>query len=191
MSQSIRLADSLASSQIYGPGHRFVIWVQGCSLECPGCWNREFWSVSAGYNADVDDLLSEILATDHIEGVTILGGEPLEQPEPVLELIQSAKASGLTVMLYTGYEEHELNELQLECVNSSDIVIMGRYVASLRDTGLRWRGSSNQEIRMISDAYENMEIHEQEEVEITIDSRGQVSMAGYPQGWLLRALEEL
>ena len=137
MSQSIRLADTLESSQIYGPGRRFVIWVQGCSLECPGCWNMEFWNVSSGYDADVGDLLSEILATADIEGVTILGGEPLEQPMPVFELIQSVKESGLTVMLYTGYEEYELDELQLECVNSADIVIMGRYIASLRDTTLR------------------------------------------------------
>ena len=88
-------------------------------------------------------------------------------------------------------EENELNEIQLECVNSSDIVIMGRYVASLRDTGLRWRGSSNQEIRMISDVYENLEIHEQEEVEITISHDGEVSMAGYPKRWLLKVLNEL
>jgi anaerobic ribonucleoside-triphosphate reductase activating protein len=131
-------------------------------------------------------LVSEIASADEIEGITILGGEPLEQPEPVLELIQSAKQMGLTTMLYTGYEEEELNGIQLECVNSSDVVIMGRYVASLRDVGLRWRGSSNQEIRMVSDVYKDMEILEQEEVEITIDPHGGISMAGYPQRWLLR-----
>ena len=191
MSQFIRLGDTLSSSEIYGPGHRFVIWVQGCSLECPGCWNSEFWSVEEGYTVNVVNLLSEVFSTDDIEGITILGGEPQEQPEPVLKLIQSVKEIGLTVMLYTGYEENELNEIQLECVNSSDIVIMGRYVASLRDTGLRWRGSSNQEIRMISDVYENLEIHEQEEVEITISHDGEVSMAGYPKRWLLKVLNEL
>jgi len=191
MRQFIRLADKLPSSQIYGPGHRFVIWVQGCSLECPGCWNRDFWSVEAGYTMDVDLLISEISDTDDINGLTILGGEPLEQPESVLKLIQSVKKIGLTVMLYSGYEENELNELQLKCLNSSDIVIMGRYVASLRDTGLRWRGSSNQKIKMISDVYQNIDINEQEEVEITIGQDGKVSLAGYPQKWLLDALNDI
>jgi len=191
MRQFIRLADKLPSSQIYGPGHRFVIWVQGCSLECPGCWNRDFWSVEAGYTMDVDLLISEISDTDDINGITILGGEPLEQPESVLKLIQSVKKIGLTVMLYSGYEENELNELQLKCLNSSDIVIMGRYVASLRDTGLRWRGSSNQKIKMISDVYQNIDINEQEEVEITIGQDGKVSLAGYPQKWLLDALNDI
>ena len=187
----IRLADTLSSSQIYGPGDRFVIWVQGCSLECPGCWNREFWSVEGGYSDEVENLVSEMASTEEIEGITILGGEPLEQPGPVLELIQSAKLMGLTIMLYTGYEEEELDGAQTECVNSSDIVIMGRYIASLRDVSLRWRGSTNQQIRMVSDVYRDMEFPEQEEVEVNIDPSGRASMAGYPQAWLLRVLEEL
>ena len=190
MNDIIRLGDTLSSSQIYGPGNRFVIWVQGCSLECPGCWNKEFWTTESGYELEISKLISIISSTNEIEGITILGGEPLEQPEATLNLIQSVKRIGLTVMLYTGYEEDEMTDLQLECVYASDIVIMGRYVASMRDTTLRWRGSSNQEIKILSEAYKDIEIEEKEEVEITIDTNGAISMAGYPQKWLLNVLND-
>jgi anaerobic ribonucleoside-triphosphate reductase activating protein len=191
MNQLIRLAETLSSSQIYGPGNRFVIWVQGCSLECPGCWNKDFWSTELGDSIDIEILLSEILETENIEGITILGGEPLEQPEVILKLIKSVKQNNLTVMLYTGYEENELDETQLECVSSSDIVIMGRYESSLRNTNLRWRGSSNQEIKMNSNRYKDIEIEEREEVEITVSKDGKISVSGYPQRWLLKVLNEL
>ena len=191
MNQLIRLADTLSSSQIYGPGNRFVIWVQGCSLECPGCWNKDFWSTKLGKEIDIQILLSEILDADDIEGITILGGEPLEQTEVILKLIKYVKQNHLTVMLYTGYEEDELDDTQLECVRMSDIVIMGRYVASLRNTNLRWRGSSNQEIKMNSEIYKNLDIKERGEVEITITNDGQISMSGYPQKWLLKVLNEI
>ena len=191
MNDIIRLGDTLSSSQIYGPGNRFVIWVQGCSLECPGCWNKEFWTTESGYELEISKLISIISSTNEIEGITILGGEPLEQPEATLNLIQSVKRIGLIVMLYTGYEEDEMTDLQLECVYASDIVIMGRYVASMRDTTLRWRGSSNQEIKILSEAYKDIEIEEKEEVEITIDTNGAISMAGYPQKWLLNVLNDL
>lgn len=191
MNDIIRLGDTLSSSQIYGPGKRFVIWVQGCSLECPGCWNKEFWTTESGYELEISELISIISSTNEIEGITILGGEPLEQPEATLILIQSVKRIGLTVMLYTGYEENEMTDLQLECIYASDIVIMGRYVASMRDTTLRWRGSSNQEIKILSEAYKDIEIEEKEEVEITIDTNGAISMAGYPQKWLLNVLNDL
>ena len=191
MNDVIRLGDTLSSSQIYGPGKRFVIWVQGCTLECTGCWNKEFWTTESGYELEISKLISIISSTNEIEGITILGGEPLEQPEATLNLIQSVKRIGLTVMLYTGYEENEMTDLQLECVYASDIVIMGRYVASMRDTTLRWRGSSNQEIKILSEAYKDIEIEEREEVEITIDTNGAISMAGYPQKWLLNVLNDL
>lgn len=188
---TIRLSSTLDSSSTYGPGRRFVVWVQGCGLACPGCWNQDLWDTEGGYEAEVEGLLAGIADADDIEGVTILGGEPLEQAEPVLALIRGVRERGLTVMLYSGYEEHELGRTQLECVESSDIVILGRYVASLRDTSLRWRGSSNQEVRTVSDAYAGLEVDERGEAEVTVDADGTISMAGYPEAWLIRALEGL
>ena len=176
----LSLAGTVDSSLIYGPGRRFVIWVQGCSLGCPGCWNVEMWPAEGGHEVSVADLLCEIADAEGAEGITILGGEPLEQAEPVLALIRGAREMGLTVMLYSGFEEHELDETQRECVESSDIAVLGRYVASLRDTSLRWRGSSNQVIRMVSDAYRGIEVEERNEVEVIVGEDGSLTVLGYP-----------
>jgi anaerobic ribonucleoside-triphosphate reductase activating protein len=59
-------------------------------------------------------------------------------------------------------------------------VVLGRYVASLRDTSLRWRGSSNQVIRMVSDAYRGIEVEERNEVEVIVGEDGSLTVLGYP-----------
>jgi anaerobic ribonucleoside-triphosphate reductase activating protein len=177
---SLRISGTVETSMIYGPGRRFVIWVQGCSLGCSGCWNVELWPAEGGHSVSVIDLLKEISKVDGIEGVTILGGEPLEQANSMLSLIRSIREMGLTVMLYSGFEEHELDDTQKDCVEFSDIVILGRYVSSLRDTSLRWRGSSNQVIKMVSDVYQGLEIEERNEVEVIVDKDGSITLLGYP-----------
>lgn len=188
---TLRVSSMSECSSIYGPGSRYVIWVQGCSLGCVGCWNKELWPADGGSEIRVDELISNITQVDGIEGITILGGEPLEQAPSMLELVRGVRSFGLTVMLYSGYEESELDTIQTACVESSDIVILGRYVAALRDTSLRWRGSSNQEVRLVSEAYAGLEIEEANEVEITITPEGRISMVGYPNAALRRAIKEL
>ena len=188
---ALRVSSVSDHSSIYGPGRRYVIWVQGCSLGCVGCWNKGMWPADGGSEVRVDDLVSSISGVDGVEGVTILGGEPLEQAAAVLELIGAVRSLGLTVMLYSGYEENELDLIQTACVESSDIVILGRYVAALRDTSLRWRGSSNQEVRLASEAYAGLEIEEVNEVEISIAPDGNISMTGYPNAVLRRVVKDL
>ena len=95
--------DVLPSSSVYGPGKRWVLWVQGCTLACEGCWNVETWSRRSGQERTVSSLVEDIKANmEGLEGITVLGGEPLQQPDAVLSLMQQAKELGLTVMLYTG-----------------------------------------------------------------------------------------
>ena len=188
---TLRVSSVMKHSSIYGPGSRYVIWVQGCSLGCVGCWNQELWPADGGSEIRVDELISNITQVAGIEGVTILGGEPLEQAASMLELVRGVRSLGLTVMLYSGYEESELDTIQTACVESSDIVILGRYVAALRDTSLRWRGSSNQEVRLVSEAYVGLKIEEANEVEITISPDGRISMVGYPNAALRRAIKDL
>ena len=128
-------------STIYGPGIRFVIWTQGCTLACEGCWNKQYWAKNKGIEIQVEHLFERISNTKGIEGITLLGGEPLQQSFAVLNLIKRVKKVGLSVFLYTGYNIEEFNKIQLECYNLSDIVVSGRYIHSERDTNLRWRGS--------------------------------------------------
>lgn len=178
-------------SAIYGPGLRFVIWVQGCTLACKGCWNKEFWPSTGGQSFGIDELLERINSTDDIEGITLLGGEPLQQAEPVLELIKRVKNSGLSVFLYSGYEREEINEIQKECVDSSDIVVLGRFIESQRNVQLRWRGSDNQVIEFPTQRYRGIEIEEYGECEVTIGDDGQITVLGYPDPELIELIKSM
>ena len=80
----------------------------------------------AGWNWEkytLDELIESINQSGEIEGITILGGEPLQQKLPVLRLIEHVKNLGLTVMLYTGYVPKEFDEIMWQCYNLSDIAI--------------------------------------------------------------------
>ena len=132
--------------------------------------------------------MKEIEDLDDIEGITLLGGEPLQQAKASLELIKGAKSLGLSVFLYTGYEPSEFDETMLACFNMSDIAVTGRYVQELRDTGLRWRGSQNQQVHFISDLYNESMLSEQTEVEFQIHPNGRVVAVGYSDSYLLSVL---
>ena len=186
----LRIASRVESSAIYGPGDRAVIWLQGCTLGCRGCWNREYWPEEGGSEVTIDELLAWIVSIEGIEGISLLGGEPLEQAGPLSLFLQRVRESGLSVVLWTGFEPEELDERQHECLMLSDIAIVGRYMHEERDLGLRWRGSANQRILAISDLYspEHWE-EETHEVEIHIGADGRMTMLGYPEKELLDGLE--
>ena len=188
--QTIRVHDTVSQSTIYGPGNRYVIWVQGCSLSCPGCWNIETWDKNGGEVRLISELIEEYESTGPHEGITIMGGEPLQQSSACLTLIEGIRDSNGSIVLYTGYEPNEFDETMQKCFMASDLVISGRYVQELRDIGLRWRGSSNQVIHRVSELYSELEIEEMNEVEITIDQdTGQVQVFGYPTLELLEMME--
>lgn len=177
--ETLRVGNISEHSTIYGPGVRFVIWTQGCTLACKGCWNKQFWAKS-GTKMQVNSLIAQIASTEGIEGITLLGGEPLQQAEPVLKIIQAVQKLGLSVFLYTGYDVEEFNETMQACFDNSDIAITGRYIQEKRDTNLRWRGSTNQIVHYPSELYTNLKIEERNEVEFVINEEGGVSMFGYP-----------
>ncbi len=170
------------SSQIYGPGKRFVVWFQGCTLACKGCWNVAMWSHKAKALIDRKELLAKILACSGITGVTFLGGEPLQQPKNLLWLVQSLKGSGLDIMLYSGYEQDELKNMPYanQILEHVDILVVGRYEQAQRNTSLQWRGSENQKICFLSDRYDLSIVQECNQVEIHIDEFGGLVTLGYP-----------
>lgn len=182
---ALRLGFQIERSEIYGPGIRSVYWVQGCTLACKGCWNTQFWPSKGGDLIDVDRLLSELSRRQDIEGITLLGGEPLQQAPEVEQLITGCKELGLTVFLYTGYEMHELDPTMKRCVDLADIVVMGRFVQALRNTNLRWRGSENQMLLVHNSKYKLMDFSDQNEAEIHLDTSGSVIVVGYGESQLL------
>jgi len=189
VSNILRLGHRLDRSEIYGPGIRSVFWTQGCNLACKGCWNTQYWPSRGGEEISVSAILSQLKELKDIEGITLLGGEPLQQPQACLELIQGCKEIGLSVFIYTGYEPSEFDEVMQSCFDLCDIAVTGRYIQELRDTTLRWRGSRNQQVHFISDLYDDSVLKEQTEVECHILPSGEIRMVGYAEPELSNLLE--
>lgn len=169
-------------SYIYGPGCRFVIWVQGCSIHCKGCWNKEMWSFESKIILSVPDLLLKIEKEKVlIEGITLLGGEPLDQFAEVSELLIECREFGLSTMLFTGYEMSEFAEKQMNSIlDNLDILITGRYDKVKRTMSHQWIGSTNQEIHFLTDRYAGYEIENHNYTEITINADGSTTILGFP-----------
>lgn len=182
--EQINIAHIEACSHIYGPGERFVIWVQGCSLACSGCWNQQMWSFEAHTLIHREKLLQQIIEAEGINGVTILGGEPLQQYDNIRWLLHNIRRSTEhSILLYTGYSVSELQQkLQYdELCTYCDILITGRYIEALRDTTQQWRGSSNQDVIYPQQSRLKQKPTALNEVEIHIDEWGKVTILGYPQ----------
>ncbi len=188
----LNIAHIETGSDIYGPGMRFVIWFQGCSLRCPGCWNKSMWSFDPCDLMERKHLLQIILSCPEIDGVTVLGGEPLDQAENLYWLLVSLRDENIGVMLYTGYELSEIKNdgLKSEICQLADILVSGRYKEDERDLGLKWRGSRNQSILIQNAKYEGLDLNDGiNEVEIMIDEFGALKVLGYPDEDLVDILD--
>ena len=115
-------------STVNGPGYRFVLWVQGCKLNCKGCFNPETHSYLSATSNNIESIASEINSNPLIDGVTISGGEPLDYAIELIELMKMIKPS-LTSVIFTGYTIKEIvkdvNKVKL--IKSVDMVLAGRY----------------------------------------------------------------
>lgn len=180
---ALNVAQWVPRSRVNGPGERFVLWLQGCGLACPGCWNPDTWSFAPRHLVPPATVMEWIGATPDIEGVTFSGGEPFAQAPALLPLARSIRERGLSLMIFTG---HELSELRGEAhralLGLTDIVVTGRYVESQRDLSLRWRGSRNQEVHFLTPRYAPSLLDEPAAaVEIVIESDGSVRLTGFPE----------
>lgn len=144
---------------VLGPGHRYVIWVQGCRRHCKGCVFPEGQLLGKnGYWITSEQLLREIqTAAQQLTGITISGGEPFLQPAGMAELIGLLrKSTKLDIMVYTGYTLQELqqqNNVNINYILSNiDLLIDGEYIEELNNNKI-YRGSDNQQIWFLSDKY--------------------------------------
>jgi len=171
------------ATHIYGPGRRFAVWMQGCSLACKGCWNKQMWSFKANELHEREILLHRILNEPGIDGITLLGGEPLEQADNTLWLLKKIKQeSDLTIVLYTGFTKAELLSAQLwEMLDSNvDLLITGRYQEQNRNIHNQWYGSENQKLIYPKGSRIEQLSQPLNEVEIIIEPNGEIRTLGYP-----------
>ncbi len=185
----LNLAGTVPRSTANGPGERFVVWVQGCALACPGCWNQDTWSFGRRDVRDVDQLAAEIVHTAGIEGVTFSGGEPFAQARALAVLGARLRAEGLSVFVFTGYDREQLTEPRhAELLAVTDVLVSGRYQEQARTFDAVWKGSSNQQVTFLTDRYDAQHLGESTEVEVLISDTGQLTFTGFPSDGLVHAL---
>jgi len=148
----------VAVTHAEGPGPRYAIWLQGCSLRCPGCCNPHLFDAGGGEEVRVNDLLAEIaVLRNEIEGVTLLGGEPFEQAEPLVALARGVRALGLSIMVFSGYTLEELRARREAATDallaSIDVLADGRYEAPSPEHERQWVGSANQRFHYLTNRY--------------------------------------
>ena len=151
----LRIAQIVTDTEAEGPGRRFALWVQGCSIRCPGCCNPEMFAADKGKLADSAALAAQALAIPGLEGVSLLGGEPGEQAEALADFCERVRGGGLSVMLYSGYTLAELKTKPgaTRLLSAVDLLVDGRYEQSLPETKRRWLGSSNQKLHFLTARY--------------------------------------
>ena len=160
-------------SRANGPGARFVLWFQGCTLGCPGCFNP---STHALGGREVDPATLDFGAVD---GISLSGGEPMQQPEAALALVQRARATGLSTLMFSGYTRAEIEAMPLgpSVLAALDVLIDGRYVAGERlATGLR--GSANQRVVLLTDRYTLADVEATPVAEVRIGPTGELTLTG-------------
>lgn len=143
-----------------GEGVRVSLFVSGCRRHCKNCFNKVTWDFGYGkpFTGETQNELLEALAPDHIAGLTLLGGDPME-PENQRALLPFVKRvrrelPQKTIWCYTGYtfhegalEEQEANcEVTKELISLLDVLVDGRFIEELKDIRLVFRGSSNQRV---------------------------------------------
>lgn len=133
-----------------GPGIRVSLFVQGCNRHCDGCFNPETWDYDKGqiFNRRIQELFLDLGKEKRITGFSILGGEPLDQDERMLELIKKIKECypDKTIWMWTGHTYEDLTDKQMEIVKLIDVLVDGPFIISQKCPGKRFRGSMNQRI---------------------------------------------
>ena len=144
-----------------GEGVRTTLFVSGCTNRCEGCFQPETWDFSYGEELTdkVVDEIIESLNPYYVNGLTLLGGEPFEpKNQPALtELLRRVKAEApdKNIWCFTGFTlDGELTaegayprtEYTDEMLSMIDVLVDGRFVISLKDISLRFRGSRNQRV---------------------------------------------
>lgn len=193
----VSIARFLPSTRAEGPGERTAIWVQGCAIRCPGCFNPHMWTFRGGEQVAPDELVTRILDSG-TAGLTLLGGEPFDQAAALSKVARAVRRAGRSVMTFTGYTEAQLRqaiEVSREDVaallGETDLLVAGPFLRDRIDTVRPWVGSTNQEFVVLSDRFPHLLDDLRltpDRVEISVDASGQIAVNGWAE---LELLDEL
>ena len=132
-----------------GLGIRVSIFVQGCIFHCKGCFNEDTWDFNGGkeFTEDTLNILLDLCKSEHIQGLSILGGEPLHpfNRNTVYKITKKFKEKypDKDIWLWSGYEYEVIPDELLEYV---DVLVDGQFEIDKADPNLKYRGSANQRV---------------------------------------------
>lgn len=183
-------------TEVEGPGLRFAVWVQGCSIRCAGCFNPHLWQPGGGEAISPQALIEEALAAD-VEGVTLLGGEPFDQAVGAAEFASLAKRAGLSVMTFTGFTLAHLRRRAIadpaiqRLLDATDLLVDGPYQAERPDHARPWVGSTNQQFHFLTSRYAQLRGTLEtisDGIEVRLSAEGVMSVNGWATVEQLEAL---
>ena len=141
MVTTLRLAHIVEKTRSEGPGVRTAIWVQGCTIRCPGCCNPELFSRRGGRDTPIGEVVARC---DGVEGITVVGGEPFEQPEGLaaLDAVRLPEFA-VTRLVFSGLPDRgaararDCSTHQLRPRHGIDVLVDGRYDGSSKPDDTR------------------------------------------------------
>jgi len=189
-----------AASRVNGPGCRVVLWVQGCTLGCAGCFNPSTHAPGVGL-APVSTLVARILAarTDAHHGLSISGGEPFEQAVALAQLVREVRAvwPEVHVLVFSGFTLETLRGPTApagahDLLAETHMLVDGRFEGT-RDAPTRaLRASANQRLWVLRGRVPPAEAWvAPRSSELTIGEGGEVLLSGFPEPALLAAVRAL
>jgi anaerobic ribonucleoside-triphosphate reductase activating protein len=191
----LNLANMVEKTTALGPGMRAAIWVQGCHLRCRGCISPDWIPFKPAIQLTPQQVI-ERLPLDEITGLTLSGGEPMEQAGALAQVVQLARQRhNLNVICFTGYRyetllkrppESEVHKL----VQLVDVLIDGPFVQALNNS-LGLRGSTNQRVIHLTDRLSGYQLDDQaRQVEFKVED-GSFTMVGIPTPGIASVLTEM
>lgn len=149
-----------------GKGIRTTLFVTGCTHKCRNCFNELYQDFEYGdewTEAQTEEII-ENLKAEVVSGLSILGGEPFQNAEGILELVKNVKneVPNKDIWIWSGYTYEELRQdsAKMDLLRECDVLVDGRFIEELKDLTLKFRGSSNQRIIDVKKTLEKDEVVE-------------------------------
>lgn len=171
----------LKKSRANGPGTRAVIWLQGCSRSCPGCFNPNIKDQGGGMKVRVGELVRWIISAKGIEGISISGGEPTDQLAALnLLLTDIREKTDLSILLFSGRSLQEIFQMPEgnKLISMIDVLVDGPYDPGRANPSGTWPSSANQKIHLLTTRYTMTDFSGLPDMEVQIVENGDIIKTG-------------
>lgn len=143
-----------------GEGVRISIYISGCQFYCKECFNPETWDYNYGelYTDQIKKEIEDVLKTNRVDGISLLGGDPLwqtiEDMKMIIDLCNLSHKYNKNVWIWSGFtweqifnnDNNPIAQMQQEVIKQTDVFVDGLFINEKKDLRLKWCGSTNQRV---------------------------------------------